>query len=174
MKRHFLLLLSVCIFSSVYATKLDERYVMKTFDSGLIYFILPFEIPSNAAKTKALSADITYLTTSDSVTMKISVWSAKELSTDSIILEGDEKLVFKDFETFFIEPDGKLWHHRFSFRFPMTELKKIYLGTLPLSLNIYSKDHEEHYGWSIKAWKKEQEWMNKVLHIIERNRKFYM
>ena len=58
---------------------------MKTIENGQLYFVVPYDIPSLTAKTKALSADITYLTTSDSVTMNISVWSANELLTDSIV-----------------------------------------------------------------------------------------
>ena len=173
MKRLSFLLAVLCLMASVHAKKPEDRYVMKTFENGQLYFILPFDIPSLSVKTKPLSADITHLTTTDSVSLKISVWSVNELSADSIVLEGSERLVITDFETFFIEPDGKLWLHRYSMSFPLSILTRLYTSPLPFKLNVFANENKIQYGWKEKEWKKEQEWMNKILHIIDNNRRFF-
>ena len=173
MKRLTLLLLAVCIFSAVYAIKTEDRYVMKTFDGGQLYFILPYDIPALTVKTKALSADITYLTTSDSLTMNLSVWAADELTTDSIVVEGDVRIAICDFRTFFIEPDGKQFLHRYSLRYPLNILTALYRSASPFTISVYAQGHEIRYAYSSKSWNKEQIWMNKILHIIDSNKRFY-
>ena len=174
MKKHLLLFLIISAFSTVYAAESKDRYVMRTFENGQLYFILPFDIPVQSTKSKPLSADITYLTASDSVTMKISVLWNEELSADSIVLVGNGKRICaKDFETYFIEPDGKWWLHRYSMSFLFSELTSVYTSSKPFSLSIYAKQHTVRYGYSDKAWLKEQQWMNKILHIIDSNRRFY-
>jgi len=173
MKRFFFLFVAVCLISSLYASSVEDKYIMKTFENGQLYFILPYDIPVQTSKAKALSADITYLTTSDSVTMNISVWTDRELATDSIALEGGERIVIKDFQTFFIEPEGKLWLHRYSLRYPLVCLTKLYAAESPFSMIIYTREQEMAYGYSSKVWSKERAWMNKILHTIDSNRRLY-
>ena len=174
MRRIIFLLSSLCLLLfSAHATSLEDRYVMKTLENGQLYFITPFDIPAVTPKTKALSADITYLTSSDSVTTNISVWTTQELHTDSIVFLGEIKIELKDFQTFFIERDGKLWLHRYSLRFPLKDLTIIYSGQSPFLINVYAKGQAIHYSYPSKSWSKEQMWMNQILHIIDTNRRLY-
>ena len=174
MRRIILSLSFLCfLLFSTYAASLEDRYIMKNLENGQLYFILPFDIPSVTSKTKALSLDITYLTTSDSVTTNISVWTAQELQTDSIVFQGDTKIALNDFQTFFIERDGKLWLHRYSLRFPLKDLTFIYSGQCPFMIDIYAKGQEIHYSFPFKSWPKEQMWMNQILHIIDTNKRLY-
>ena len=173
MKKSVSFLLSLIFSLVAFAEKLEDRYVMKTIDSGQLYFVVPYDIPSLTAKTKALSADITYLTISDSVTMNLSVWSADELMTDSIVLTGTNQIVIRDFKTFFIEKDKKLWLHRYSLRYPLTSLVNLYANTNPFTIDVCFGSQCITYGYAPKQWKKEQEWMNQILHIIVTNKRIY-
>ncbi len=172
MKRLLLLLVSFATILAPARAK-DERYIMKTFENGQVYFILPYDIPALTAKTKPLSVDITYLTNSDSVTMNMSVWTAEELSTDSIVFVTDVPFRVSDFQTLFIEQNGKLWMHRYSVRYPLRNLKRIYTASSPFVINIYAGEQIVQYGFANKAWVKQQEWMNNVLHIIDTNRRHF-
>jgi hypothetical protein len=161
------------IFSCAFAAKLEDKYVMKTFENGQLYFVVPYDIPSRTAKQKALSADITYKTTSNMVTMNLSVWTDEELLTDSIVLVGHERLNITDFQTFFIEKDRKLWLHRYSLQFPWKYFNLMYADPNPFSINIYSVSRNLQFGFSDKQWHKEQDWMNQILHIIASNKRLY-
>lgn len=175
MKKGVLCLLSLLFSVITYAEKLEDRYVMKTINNGQMYFIVPFDIPPQTAKAKALSADITYLTTSDSLIMNLSVWSSDELMTDSIILTTkNKKIVVENFRTFFIEKDDKLWLHRYSLQYPLKDLTLFYANTEPFTMDIYSGSQHITYGYSIKQWKKEQVWMNQILHTIATNKRLYI
>ena len=90
---------------------------------------------------------------------------------DSFVIEGNHRVVIKDYETFFVELEGKLWLHRFSLRFPLNDLMQLYRGGAPLKIVVCTQKDKIEYGWTEKEWKKEQEWMNKILHIIDNNRK---
>lgn len=173
MKRSLLLIISLFFGGALYSTSLEDRYVMKTFDNGQLYFIAPYDIPSQLSKTKALSADITYLTISDSITMNISVWTTNELATDSIVLVAQDRFPIYNFQTFFIEMDGKLWMHRYSLRYPLSKLVQLYGSPEPFSLCVYANEKCYPYSWSAKSWKKEQIWMNQILHIIISNKRLY-
>ena len=173
MKKGILCLLSFLFSLIAYAEKLEDRYVMKTIDNGQLYFVVPYDIPSLTANTKALSADITYLTSSDSVTMNLSVWFIDELMTDSIVLTGATQFVIRDFKTFFIEKDRKLWIHRYSLQYPMASLAMLYADANPFTIDVCFGSQRITYGYSSKQWKKEQEWMNQIIHIIATNKRIY-
>lgn len=173
MRRKILLLLGLCVCALSYAVKIEDRYVMKTFDGGQIYFIEPFEVPGVAKQAKPMSADITYLTTSDSVTMNISVWTLQELSADSIVLEGSERMTFTEFQTFFIEREKKWWLHRYSFRYPLSVLNNLYAQSVPFTLSVYSHGQAYEYAYTAKAWPKERDWLTQILHIIATNKRLY-
>lgn len=147
---------------------------MRTFENGQLFFIEPYDVPAYTAKEKALSTDITYLTNSDSVTMNMSVWTIKELATDSIVLEGGYKrIAISDFQTFYIEKDGKLWVHRYSVRYPLVYLNMLYADSEPFIINVCTKGEQIKYGFASKQWKKEQDWMNQILHTIATNKRLY-
>lgn len=173
MKKYLLLILSLYILSSLQASDLADRYIMKVIENGQLYFILPYNIPSKSAKEKALSVDITYLTTSDSTTINMSVWTKNELAIDSIVFVGRENWRIEDFSIFFIEKDGKLWLHRYSLRFPFCQLVQLYKEPDPFVLCFYAKGDVLQYSCSLRSWSKEQLWMNQILHTIMSNKKIY-
>lgn len=173
MRKLFLLFFFFVSAFAIFAAKLENRYIMKSHKDGQLYFILPYDIPAEEKNIKNLSADITYLTSSDSVTMNISVWNENELNTDSIVLVGEEYISITDFKTFFIEKDGKLWLHRYSFRISLEDLVALYSNQLSFALDVHSEKQTIRYLYPIKKWKSEQEWMSQILYIIKRNKLIY-
>lgn len=172
MKRLLELLCALCLCHPLFAVKVEDRYVMKAFEGGQLYFVLPFDIPSTD-KQKDLSADITYLTNSDSVTLNITVRTPNELAPDSIVLQAGEHYNITDYETFYIERDNNLWVHRYSLRFPMAVLKRAYTSSAPYTLTVFAPGQTYSYAFAQRTWQKEQDWMNRLLHIIDTNRRLY-
>lgn len=173
MKRYLALFLLSLVSWAAWAVKIEERYVMKAIEEGQIYYISPYEISSQTNKIKPLMADVTYLTYSDSVTMNISVWTPQELLADSLVLRSGKQVYCRNFETFFVERDGKQWIHRYSLQFPLASMNAIYAASTPFSLCVYAKGQTVEYGYTDKAWPKEQDWMNQILHIIATNKRLY-
>lgn len=173
MKRYFSLFLVLLVSLAALAVKIEDRYVMKAIEDGQIYYIAPYEISSQTNKIKPLMADVTYVTSDDSVTMNISVWTPQELLADSMVLRSGKQVFCRNFETFFVERDGKQWIHRYSLQFPLASLNAIYSASTPFLLSIYSKDQTVEYGYTDKVWPKEQDWMNQILHIIATNKRLY-
>ena len=118
-----------------------------------------------------MSVDITCLTQYDSVTVNMSVWSADELITDSIVFTGEKRITIHDFETFFIEKDKKLWLHRYSVKLSFSDLTILYSSTRPYNIFFYDKSISVKYGYPIKQWEKEKNWMDQVIHIITTNKR---
>lgn len=173
MKRFFSLFLVLWVSLAAFAVKLEDRYVMKTIEDGQIYYIAPYQISSKTKNIKPLMADVTYVTTNDSVTMNFSVWTPQELLADSIMLRSGKQVYCRDFETFFVERDAKLWIHRYSMRFPLESLNAIYAASTPFVLSVYAKGQTVEYSYTANMWPKEQDWMNQILHIIATNKRLY-
>lgn len=173
MKRQILLFVTLCLCTKIFAVRIDDRYVMKPIEGGQIYFILPYEIPTKNTGIKNLSVDVTYLTHTDSVTMNISVWSDTELQVDSMTFMGSERLSICTFQTFFIEKDGKFWSHRYSLPLSWDNLERLYSASDPFLFSIHDAQRTIQYAYSSKQWKTESEWMNQILHIVNRNKHFY-
>ncbi len=173
MKRFFSLSLVLWVSLAALAVKLEDRYVMKTIEDGQIYYVAPYQISSKTKNIKPLMADVTYVTTNDSVTMNFSVWTPQELLADSITLRSGKLVYCRDFETFFVERDAKLWIHRYSMRFPLESLNAIYAASTPFVLSVYAKGQTVEYGYTANMWPKEQDWMNQILHIIASNKRLY-
>ncbi|GEM_PF-1970656 len=175
-KNPYAKLLGIGIFLLLYlpcfaATKLSERYVMQQREGAQLFFIVPFEIPCCDKSSKPLSADITYLTSEDSVALKISLLIPQQLFIDSmVIISGDERQAIA-FQTYFIEPEGKLFLHRHCLNFPFNYLKRIYFADSAFKLVIYSRDKEYCYAVKDKKWKEEKEWMCQLIRLIENNKR---
>lgn len=173
-KIFFIILLCLLTLTRSLAENIDEKYVMKPTKNGQLYFILPFEVPTSTPKCKPLSVDITYLSSNDSVVMNVSVLSANELKTDSIVIIGGIRILLSNFETFYIEKEGKLWHHRYSLHFLYCELSNLYASREPFLFRVYSGNQQIEYAFSMKKWEKERGWMKQILHIIDSNKRLYL
>ena len=169
MKKSILLLAFTLSIAGVNAQKLEERYVSRILEDGILFFIKPFELP-NAGKGKTAELDLTYLNTEDSVTANISVYAPDILKTDSICLDGEGKrMCISGFKTFYIDKKGKNYIHRYSCTLPFSYWKELQKNESPYTINIYSGKDRIQYGYTTKAWNKERKWMLQIIYLIERN-----
>lgn len=171
MKRVIITLLAAIMVAGIgqiHAEKIEDRYVMRPIQGGLLYFILPYELPS-LQKEKAVELDVTYITGFDSVRVNMSVYTDMPLATDSIVFRTTQSFRISDFETFFIDKENKKYVHRYSCRFPYRYWQEMYADSEPFCLEVYSSSGTLFYGFSSNKWKKEQQWMTQVMLLIERN-----
>lgn len=160
--------MTACIVSS-YAEKLEDRYVIQPMQAGLLYFILPYEVPS-VQKKQAAEIDVTYVTGQDSVRVNMSIVHELPLQTDSIVFKTKDGFAVTDFETFFINKTGKKYMHRYSCRFPYRYWQRMYGADAPFLLQIHAKERVLQYGFGTGKWEKEQAWMGQILQLADRNR----
>lgn len=170
MKRYLIILImSSCIFS-IYAEKIEDRYVSRTVPDGLLFFICPFELP-NCQKMPAAELDITYLITNDTLTLNMSVYLSSIISLDSIKFTGYTNKTIANFETFYIDKKKKRYVHRYSCKLPYKFWVDCYNSDKPFLMSLYAGDNCLDYGFSAKEWSNECGWMRQVLEIINRNKK---
>ena len=170
MRKTLLLLVTGLATLSLYAEKLEERYVSRITSNGMLFFIKPFELP-NEGQGKPAELDITLLIERDSITLNISVLTSNILQVDSIGLYNDRNNInISDFETFFIDKEGKNYIHRYSCKLPFAYWKRLYTNDISYHLTIFAKETKLLYGYSTKEWKKERNQMRQIIQLIERNR----
>lgn len=168
MKRLLPLFLILLHSVTLCAEKLEDRYVTRLLPDGLLFFIVPYELP-NLQKEYAAELDVTYIIQQDSITLNMSVLTANIIQTDSIQFVGKSKKTITDFETFFIDKSGKKFIHRYSCRLPYSYFEELYYADIPFQMNIYADKGQVHYGYSAKSWQKERTWMQQIMLIIKRN-----
>lgn len=169
MKRVFTgILLSFVCLTHIYAEKIEDKYIIRPIKGGLLYFILPYELPS-LQKEPAAELDVTYITGQDSIRLNMTFVCDTALSVEHITFNAQNSITISDFETFFIDRSGKKYIHRYSCRIPYESFKNIYAGHKPFRLQIHAKERVLEYGFTGK-WEKEQTWMLQILQLTERNR----
>ncbi len=174
MKKIFIF--TLLIFTAfVQAKDLSDYFRMMPRQNDLLYFIKPIEL-SNAERGKEYAEfDITYITSLDSATVNMSIYTPSMLETDSIVLHGAN--IYESipkFEIFFVEPEKKLgWVHRYSCLIPFITLQKLYTSETPWELRIYSKGSKLTFQQTMREWEDEADRMNKIINVIRVNKLNY-
>lgn len=153
------------------AEKLEDRYIVQPVQGGLLYFILPYEVPGQQ-KNPPVELDVTYITGQDSVRVNMTVLHDVVLTADSIVFATKNAFTVTDFETFFIDRRGKKYMHRYSCRFPYVYWQRMYAESHPFCLQVHAKEGLLKYRFSSGKWERERIWMGQVLQLINRNRQF--
>lgn len=152
-------------------TKLSDRFVVQQREREQLYFIVPYEIHSCAKSLKPLEADITYITSSDSVSMKTSVRYPEQMYIDSVVFVSGETRNSLKFQTCFIDSEGKFFHHRIFIDMQYQYLKSIYSADKAFEIIIYSSDRQLCYSVPAKKWESEKGWMCQILRLIDNNKR---
>ncbi len=174
MKKIFIF--TLLIFTTfVQAKDLSDYFRMMPRQNDLLYFIKPIELPNAERGKEYAEFDITYITSLDSATMNMSIYTPSMLETDSIVLCGAN--IYESipvFETFFIEPEKKVgWVHRYSCFIPFFTLQKLYTSEMPWELRIYHKSGSIIFKQTTREWKDEADRMNKIINVIRVNKLNY-
>ncbi len=171
--KHFILytslLLTCC---SAMAKDLSEYYTMRPRANDLLFFILPIKMESTVRGVDNAEFDITYITSETNATINMSIYANVALQADSIVFCGDKlRYSSKNFETFYIEKEGKKWAHRYSCKVPFEFLQHLYALPDAWQLEIYAKGQKFHYRQGNGTWKIEQKRMIELLMMIQINKK---
>jgi hypothetical protein len=100
----------------------------------------------------------------------MSVWLPEPVNADSIVFCSAENMTVTGFRTFFIDKEKSRYHHRYSCTIPYNYLLSIYQHGQPYTMTIHAGTREFRYGFPESSWKKECQWMNQVLRLIDTNR----
>ena len=89
--KHFLLGLFFCIMTTpLFAEKIEDMYVMRHTQEGQLFFIRPNTFFSADHKTE-FSFDITHLNTTDTASIKMTVYESTLVNVDSVAILCDGK-----------------------------------------------------------------------------------
>lgn len=170
MKKQFFFLAFTLLSMSLFAERLEDRFVSRSYTDGMLYFIEPFQLPS-ISKKEPIFLDVTYLTSQDSITLNMSVYYNEILQIDSICFVYDDTLKISKLLTFFIEKEKNKFVHRHSCRIPYFALLKMYQNEKqPFTMELFTDKGVFLYSYG-KKWEKERSWMIQIFQLISKNRR---
>lgn len=151
------LLIGICIFVNILPTlayKTEDMYIMRLLESGKLYFISENIFESIDSNLK-LPFDITHLSTTDSVSIKMSVYNEVLTSVDSMaIVWDDHRFVCQQPAAIYKEKEKKLWVHRYDCKAPYSDIKQSLTSESAPKFIIYTTDKASTYTLSTNKWKK--------------------
>ena len=176
MKKLLLFVLLVLSVPAVCAEKLKDYYVSRQTELGLLFFIKPYEVPSQQKGVKPAQFDITMLSTGDSLNLNWSLFYPSVLNIDSItinyVTDGKNASYSIDpIETFFIDAEKRNFHHRYGTKLPYLLLKDLCLAQTPYVFVVHTQGEAIKYGFSAKDWPKHRTRMGRLLMLIDTNRR---
>lgn len=164
------LLIALFLFVSTlpsFAYKTEEMYIMRLLESGKLYFISENIFESVNSNLK-LPFDITHLSTTDSVSIKMSVYNESLTSVDSVaILCGEHMYTCQNPAAIYKEKEKKLWVHRYDCKAPYTFVKQSLTGEFAPKIVIYTTDKTVTYTLSSNKWKKLSPHLREIFMIID-------
>lgn len=130
-------------------------YIMRLTTQGQLFFITENIFPSTADRALALPFDITHLSTTDSVSVKMSVYSHTLTNVDSVawLLPG-ERFLCPQVHSIYKEKEKKLWVHRCDCAFSYEAAKKSMTQTAAPQILVYTATGTHTYAMPQKQWQK--------------------
>lgn len=145
-----------CILSaiSVFAQKTEDMYVMRHSSDGQLYFIRPTLFSSADGKAE-LSCDITHTNTTDTASVKMTVYETTLVRVDSVALVSNGKrFLCDDVASIYKEKDKKLWAHRYDCSFPYQAVKLAMTADQAPIVIVYTNKSTLSYTMEANKWKK--------------------
>jgi hypothetical protein len=135
-----LLLINLICLSTANAQKLSKRFVSKTAENGIIYFVKPYEMPhhgSNKMVTKPMLYDITLITNKDSVAFCATVYTKQPMVLNSVQINTTSGLqVSQPLQKIFVGMEKKHYKSRYRFYLTQKEYETMYRGDAPFEVNF--------------------------------------
>lgn len=142
MKIKILLLTLLCLLcnSIVNAQKISKRFVSKNTETGIIYFIKPYEMPyhgSNRVVAKPMLYDLTIITNSDSVAFCTSIFTKEPVSLENAqITISDGTTYTLPLQKIVVGMEKKHYKNRYRFYITKKQLDAMYGGAKPFDVNF--------------------------------------
>ena len=167
MKRLIFGLFLLSIFIPSFAEKTEDMYVMRLTTQGQLFFISENIFPSTD-RTFNLPFDITYLNTTDSVSIKMTVSSHSLTQVDSVSLVlQDEEHMCPMVNSIYNEKEKKHWIHRCDCAFTYEAVKNSMTQSAPPQIVVYTAAGTHTYAMSQKQWQKLQPHLVEIFMLID-------
>ncbi len=168
MKVNFLLLtlLGLLCHSMVNAQKITKRFVSKSTESGIIYFIKPHEMPyhgNNKLVAKPMLYDLTVLTHSDSVAFCASIFSKEPVLLEQVQVSVSDGTTYTlPLQKILVGMEKKYFKNRYRFYLTKKQLNAMYGGSKPFDVGFGNG-----IVFSIKkgSWAKERRAYNAIINL---------
>ena len=156
---------------SIYAEKTEDMYVMRHTTQGSLFFISEIIFPSTDSKF-SLPFDITYLNTSDSVSIKLTASSHALTTVDSValVLE-DSRYVCPVVKSIYKEKEKKHWIHRCDCAFTYEATKKCFVQPAAPQIVVYTPVGQQIFTMPEKKWQALHQHLVEIFMLIDASKR---
>ena len=155
------------LFLPVLAEKTEDMYIMRHTSQGQLFFISENTFPSTNRKFE-LPFDITYLNTTDTVSIKMTVYSESLTHVDSVALVTmEDRYVCPMVHSIYKEKENKYWIHRSDCAFSYEATKKSMVQPISPEMVIYTAAGTQTYAMPQKQWQKLQPHLVEIFMLID-------
>lgn len=158
----------LCSFS-VLSQNVKNKYTSHRTENGSVFFIYPQKGFESKNISEKLEYDITYLSSSDSVTYNFTFVNTVASPVDSVSFKVNERTLTAAAEMLFVSPQKNKWKHRVSVRIPQGDIKELYNQAVPYNLLLHSAKGDIQFDISQKKWDEHKSIVNKIFEIIKYN-----
>ena len=142
-------------------------YIMRHTTKGELFFISENIFPSIDRKFE-LAFDITYLNSTDSVSMKMTVQNQTLTTVDSVALVlMEDKYVCPMVHAIYKEKEKKYWIDRSDCTFSYQAIKKCLIQPVAPTIVVYTAAGEQSYVMPQKQWEKLHPHMVEIFMLID-------
>ena len=163
------LLLMLMLSLTSIAGNINKLYRSALTEKGTLYFFFEQKMPKDKGSKaiKPLYFDVTYLSESDTVSIKTTVLSYNAYKQPSItIIKADEQKSEIATVVIFRDVKKKGYINRIEIKMPRSEYRQLYNTDKPFTIDF---GEQNSFKFSDSQWKKHREAINKVWEIIDLN-----
>lgn len=145
------------------------HYVAKSLSDGTLYHTLPVSL-FESKEFGDITFDLTYKQGTQVVTMNFTYILDQPAPADSIRFASENTVIAGKVEKIYIEPDKKLWKHRYTCSVDVNKFEPFFSDQLPAA-TIYSKGSTFNYKVKKATWKTYAPIGFKIFKMIKFNEK---
>ena len=168
-----ILAISLLLFMSVssFAKKTEDMYIMRHTTKGQLFFISENIFPSTDRKFE-LPFDITYINSSDSVSIKMTVPSNTLTHVDSVaLIQSGKRYVCPMVHSIYKEKDKNIWVHRCDCAFTYTATKMCLIHPTPPQIVVYTTIGTHTYAMPQQQWNKLVPHLQEIFMLIDESKR---
>lgn len=169
MKKVLSLLMMIALCLTSMAGNIKKMYRSAITEKGTLYFFHEQKMQKDrdSKAIKPLRFDVTYLSGSDTVSIKTTVISLKAYKqpTATIIKADGQKAAFAT-EVIFRDVTKKGYINRIEVKIPRSEYRNLYSTDKPFTIDF---DDQNTFKFSDGQWQKHREAVNKIWEVIDLN-----
>ena len=144
---------------------------MRHSADGQLYFIRPNLFYSSDNKTK-LSYDITHLNTTDTASVKMTIYETTLVSVDSVaIVSNGVRFLCDDVASIYKEKNHKRWEHRCDCSFPYQAVKSAMTAEQAPTVIVYTNKSTLSYTMPANKWIKLSSRFSDIFMLIDESKR---